>query len=198
MSGTEILVPGGFGRSFTAAEGGLITIIDLHGSQAGDFVALAAADPAASLSGVQTRRLLRALTFGAGALLYASSGRAMFRVVEDSIGVHDFSVPACDASRYEVDFGIIGHRNCLDNLAAALARFGLSAADVPEPFNLFQNSPALEGGRTGVVDSASRPGERIVLQPLCDVICALSPCPQDIIPANGLCPTDMLVRIGPG
>ena len=67
--------------------------------------------------------------------------------------------------------------------------------DVPEPFNLFQNSPVIEGGRTGVVDPPSRAGDRIVLTPLIDVVCAVSSCPQDIIPGNGLEPSEIKVQV---
>ena len=62
-------------------------------------------------------------------------------------------------------------------------------------FNFFQNSPVVEGGRTGVVDPPSRPGERLVLECLVDLVCAVSSCPQDIIPGNGLEPTAFEVRV---
>ena len=119
----------------------------------------------------------------------------MFEVVEDTIGIHDYTVPACDPTRYDVDFGVPGHRNCLENMHEALARFGVDILEVPEPFNLFQNSPVTADGRTGVVDPPSRAGDKIALRALMDVICVLSPCPQDIIPGNGLVPTDMVLRV---
>jgi uncharacterized protein YcgI (DUF1989 family) len=61
---------------------------------------------------------------------------------------------------------------------------------VPEPFNLFQNSPATADAPTGFVDAPSGPDDRITLVALMDLICALPPCPQDIIPGNGLAPSD--------
>jgi len=82
----------------------------------------------------------------------SSRGRPMLKVLEDTIGVHDYTVPACDASRYEVDFGISRHRNCLENMHAALEGYGAGTPEVPDPFNLFQNSPATAGPRTGIVD----------------------------------------------
>ena len=191
----DLRIPGGFGRAFTAKAGDRIVIIDLEGQQAGDFVAFTASDHAEALSGVETRRHLLSLYIKVGDLLIGSRGRPMFEVIEDTIGTHDYTVPACDPSRYAVDFGVPGHRNCLENMAEPLSAFGIGLLDVPEPFNLFQNSPVTADGRTGVVDPPSRAGDRIVLRPLVDVLCALSPCPQDIIPGNGLRPSDMLVRI---
>ena len=45
----------------------------------------------------------------------------MLKVVVDTIGVHDSTVPACDPTRYAVDFGVLGHRNCLENLHDGLS-----------------------------------------------------------------------------
>ena len=52
-------------------------------------------------------------------------------------------------------------------------------------------------GRTAIVDPPSRAGDSITLRALMDVVCVLSPCPQDIIP-DGLSPTDMLLRVTEG
>jgi uncharacterized protein YcgI (DUF1989 family) len=192
----ELLVAAGHGAAFRAKSGDLIEIIDLQGRQAADFVALAAGDLTEALSGVETRRSLLSLFIRVGDVLLSSRRRPMMRVVFDSIGVHDFTVPACDATRYAVDFGVPGHRNCLDNMFRSLQAHGVATPlDVPEPFNLFQNSPVVEGGRTGVVDPPSRAGDKIVLAPLLDVVCAVSSCPQDIIPGNALQPSEILVRI---
>lgn len=195
----DVHVPGGHGRAFTAAAGDLVTIVDLEGRQALDFVAFSRADLGESLSGVETRRKLLSLYITVGDVLYTSRGRPMFRIVEDTIGVHDYTVPACDPSRYAVDFGCPGHRNCLDNMFEPLAAFGVATdLDVPEPFNFFQNSPVVEDGRTGVVDPPSRPGDRLVLEALMDVVCAVSSCPQDIIPGNGLVPSALAVGVTRG
>ncbi len=158
-------------------------------------MAVAEADITEGLSGIETRRALLSLNIKSGDLLQSSRGRPMLQLIEDTIGVHDYTVPACDPSRYEVDFGVPGHRNCLENMYEALKRYGVDILEVPEPFNLFQNSPVTSDGRTGVVDPPSRAGDRVTLVALMDVICALSPCPQDIIPGNGLAPSDMILRV---
>lgn len=191
-----IHVPGGHGRAFLAPKGARITAIDVKGKQALDFVAFNADDLAETLSGVETRRALLSLYIRAGDILYSSRGRPMLALVEDTIGVHDYTIPACDDSRFAVDFASPGHRNCLANMAEPLAAFGVdSPLAVPEPFNFFQNSPVVEDGRTAVVDPPSRPGERIVLACLMDLVCAVSSCPQDIIPGNGLVPTEFRILV---
>ena len=192
---TSLVVKGGFGAGFEADTGQYISIVDLDGRQAGDFVALNRHDLSEGLSAVRTRRHLLSLYFRVGDPLLSSRDRPMLEVVADSIGIHDATVPACDPTRYSVDFGVDGHRNCLENMHEPLARYGVDILDVPEPFNLFQNSPVVGDGRTGVVDPPSKAGDRVVFRALMDVVCALSPCPQDIIPGNGLAVTDIRVVV---
>ena len=191
-STTEYIVNGGFGLGFTATSGQYVTIVDLEGAQAGDFVAINQNNLKEGISSVRTRRHLRSLFFGIGDTLLSNYDNPMLKVVLDTIGVHDSTVPACDPTRYSVDFGVPGHRNCLENLHdGLLAHQEIDILDVPEPFNLFQNSPVAADGHTGVVNPPSKAGDRIVFEVLMDLVCALSPCPQDIIPGNGRCPTKL-------
>lgn len=195
----SIHVPGGHGRAFGVKSGDRIKLIDVKGQQALDFVAHNAEDLTETLSSVETRRSLLSLYIKTGDVLLSNRGRPMLKLVEDTIGVHDYTIPACDASRFEVDFAVPGHRNCLDNMFEPLGAFGFgSPLQLPEPFNFFQSSPVVEDGRTGVVDPPSKPGDYIVLQCLMDLTCAVSSCPQDIIPGNGLVPTEFEIHVESG
>ena len=111
QNNNEYLVDGGFGIGFTAKSGQYITIIDLKGAQAGDFVAINQSDPKEGLSAVRTRRYLRSLFFGIGDTLVSNRDNPMLKVVVDTIGVHDSTVPACDPTRYSVDFGAVSFTN---------------------------------------------------------------------------------------
>jgi uncharacterized protein YcgI (DUF1989 family) len=192
----SIRVPAGHGRTFTVLNGQTITVIDVEGQQAADFVAIRIQDPSEKLSPVHTRRALRSLFFKVGDELLSTRCRPLLRVLADTVGVHDANVPACDSTRYSVDFNVAGHRNCVDNLHAGLALFGLSPDDVPDPFNLFQNGPVTADGRMRVTDPTSKAGDHITMLALCDLVCAVSSCPQDIIPGNGLkvTPIDIVVE----
>ncbi|WP_334176334.1 urea carboxylase-associated family protein [Pseudoxanthobacter sp.] len=195
MAERVLHVAGGHGGAFDVKAGDVFVLVDLEGQQAIDFVAFSAADQGETLSGIETRLALRSLYIKCGDVLMSSRGRPMLEIVEDTIGTHDYTVPACDASRFAVDFGCPGHRNCLDNMYEPLRAYGIrTPLALPEPFNFFQNSPVVEDGRTAVVDPPSRPGDRIALRALMDVVCAVSSCPQDIIPGNGLRPTPVEVR----
>jgi uncharacterized protein YcgI (DUF1989 family) len=189
------VVPGGFGDGWDARAGELITVVDLEGEQTGDFVAFLAADPEEWLSPVHCREALLSLFVREGDVLVSNRRRPILEIVRDDVGVHDATIPACDPTRYAVEFGVPGHRNCLENLWGAVAHRGVDIRRMPEPLNLFQNTPVVGDGRIGLTDPISRPGQRIVLRALVDQFGSLSPCPQDIIPGNGLRPTPMRVVV---
>ncbi|MFK8257637.1 DUF1989 domain-containing protein [Erwinia sp. AnSW2-5] len=195
MCQSTLTVPAGHGKTFTVHKGQFITVIDTLGQQAADFVAVNAADLNEKLSPVHTRQHLRSLFFKPGDALWSSENRPMLRIVTDSIGIHDANVPACDRTRFSIDFGVEGHRNCVDNLLEGMKTHGVTYFSMPEPFNLFQNGPVTADGRMEVTDPTSQAGDQIVFEALCDLICAVSSCPQDIIPGNGLQVTPIDIRI---
>jgi uncharacterized protein YcgI (DUF1989 family) len=190
------IVAGGFGVAWEARTGELITVVDLEGEQTGDFVAFAADDPEEWLSPVHCREALRSLFVRQGDVLVSNRRRPIVEIVRDDVGVHDATIPACDPTRYAVEFGVPGHRNCLENLWTAVADRGVDIRRMPEPLNLFQNTPVVGDGRIGLTDPVSRRGQRIVLRALVDQFGSVSSCPQDIIPGNGLRPSPMRIVVG--
>lgn len=195
MCNASLTVPAGHGRTFHVRKGQFITVTDSEGQQAADFVAVNADNHDEKLSPVHTRQHLRSLFFKPGDALWSSENRPMLRIVADTIGIHDANVPACDRTRFSVDFGVEGHRNCVDNLLEGMKAYGISYFTLPEPFNLFQNGPVTADGRMEVTDPHSKAGDHIVFEALCDLICAVSSCPQDIIPGNGLQVTPIAIAV---
>jgi hypothetical protein len=192
---TEVVVPAGYGRAFEARAGQYITIVDLEGKQIGDFVALSAGDRMEWLSPSHTRQALMSMALRVGDRLVSSRRRPMLEIVADSAGVHDFSVPACDPTRYEVFFGIQGHRNCLENLYEALEPYGVDILQIRDPFNIFQNSPTSADGVLVLTEPVTKPGDRVVFRALMDLVGAVSACPQDFLPVNGLRITDLKIVV---
>jgi hypothetical protein len=123
--------------------------------------------------------------------------RGRERLVEDTVGVNDLCIAACDPERYSQDFGVHGHRSCRDNLAEQTADLGLAYEQLPDPINFFQNTPVLPDGAIGGGRSPAGPGDRIVLDALMGLIVVGSACPQDLTDANGGRPTDILLRVEP-
>ncbi len=192
---TQVHVPAGHGRTFEVRSGQFITVIDRDGQQAADFVAIVNGQPEQYLSPTHTRRRLNSLFFAIGDSLYSNVDEPLLQVLHDTVGVHDANVPACDCTRFSVDFGVDGHRNCLDNMHEGLSHYGVLPVNVPEPFNLFQNGPVTADCRMQVTDPTSKAGDRIVFRALKDLVCAVSSCPQDIIPGNGLLVTPIDIVI---
>jgi uncharacterized protein YcgI (DUF1989 family) len=192
----EIHIPAASGRAFEARAGDYITVVDLEGQQIADFVALNAADHHESLSTCYTRSMLSRIYVREGDLLYTPHRRPILEIAEDAVGCHDTLFPACDGPYYEMRFGLAGHRNCLDNLSAALEPYGVERWQIPQPFNIFQNTRVDPQGQFVAQPALSRAGDRIVLRALMDLVGAVSACAQDQTPVNGYRPTPLVLRIG--
>ena len=53
---------------------------------------------------------------------------------------HDLLYCRCDSRMYEIVYGRTGVRNCNDNLAEAIAEFGIGSEHVHDPFNIFMTT----------------------------------------------------------
>lgn len=191
----DIFIPAATGRAFEAKSGEFVTVVDLEGQQIGDFVALNATDFHEWLSTCYTRSTLRRLYVREGDVLYTNQRRPILEIVEDEVGRHDITIAACDSRRYEQAFGLKDHPNCLDNLSAALRPYGIEQWHVPEPFNIFQNTRIDENGEYRSEIPLSRPGNRIVLRALMDIVGAVSACAQDQTPSNGYKLTPLQLQV---
>jgi len=191
----EIQIPPASARAIEATAGSYVTVIDLEGQQIGDFVALNATDFRERVSTCHTRSALGRIYVREGDQLYSNRRRPLFEIVEDRVGVHDLTIAACDTYLYAQRHGLTDHPSCLDNLTNALAPFGIDAWQVPEPFNIFQNSKIDAEGNYHFETARSRPGDRLVLRALLDVVVAVSSCAYDLSSINGARLTPLLLRI---
>jgi uncharacterized protein YcgI (DUF1989 family) len=116
-------------------------------------------------------------------------------LVRDDVGRHDFSFAACDERRYRLDFGVADHPNCLANLTQALQPYGFEWWRVPNPVNLFQNTPVQPDGTFGRGPAQSKAGDCVELLALIDLVVAVSACPQDLTEVNGRNPTSIGLQV---
>lgn len=196
MAKREILIPGGEGRSFTVKKGESIVITDIEGKQVADFIALNAKNKEEYFSTAHTRMMNGRINVKKGDILYSNLRNPMFEFVEDVVGVHDTMFPCCDPLRYSLDFGIENHRNCRTNFAEAFQKYGIGYHQIPDPFNLFQNSPLQPDGSFGEAqEPKSQPGDYVIFQALTDVIAGISACPMDQTPLCGWKITDIKATI---
>lgn len=183
------VVPAGHGYSFEVQKGTHFRVVDLHGTQVVDFVAWVPPSLTEKVSMAYTRYHLSGATPTIGECLYTNADRPLFKVVADTVKTHDMTFMACFPKLYE-DKGLKGHRSCAANVAEVMAKYGLGdgeggagVLDMPDPFNIFQNTPLYTLKPLG----CSKPGDYIEFEVLEDAVCAVSCCPYEIV-SPGLTP----------
>jgi uncharacterized protein len=191
----EVLVRAAHGAAIEARAGEWLTVTDVEGHQIGDLVAFNHGDHTEWLDMARTRSTLYRLHLRVGDRLYSNRREPILELVEDPVGVHDLLFPPCDPKRYAVTWGRPGHRNWLTNLTEALTPYGITMWQIPQPLNLFQNTPVLPDGRLGSGTAPSRAGDYVTFRVLKDVVCAVSSCPMDLTAANGGTITDLRLSV---
>jgi len=193
----EIVIPAGHARAWRMRAGERVTIAQTEGHQVGDFIAFNAADLTEFLSTSHTRRCLNRYMIGRGHALFTNHREPIVEIVEDTVGVHDIMAAACDPYRYRRDFGVENHRSCRMNFVEALVEHDIADWRVPDPVNLFQNSPVMPDGTYLSAASVAKAGDYVTLLARMDLVAACSACPQDLAPTNAGRPTDLVVRLSP-
>ena len=166
------------GTAFTLDRGQRLTVIDPQGEQVADLLAFNRQDTAEVISSGRSLDYASKLFLTAGDPLYSNRSRIMLRIVEDMVGRHDFLLTPCSADTFRIIYGDEHpHRGCFGNLAAALARFGITPDQIPVAFNVFMNV-AVDGhtGALRVDPPLSRAGDRIVFEADQDLIIGLTAC----------------------
>ena len=187
-------------QSYEVRAGEFIQIIDVAGRQCSDFVAFSTRKLEAGiergLDPATTRSLMGAAYPSPGlySKFFDQDMQPLVQVVRDTVGRHDTFNLACTAKYYE-DIGYPGHVNCSDNFNAAVERFGVAARKGWPAINFFYNTMVDAQNVIYFEEPWSRPGDYVLLQAQCDLVCGTSACPCDVDAANGWDPTDIHVRV---
>jgi len=179
-------IPARKGKAARVRRGETVRVINTKGQQVVDTWAFNAEDLHEFMSMEHSRVSIGGIIPKLGSVFVTNKRRPILTVVEDdSGGVHDTLIAACDRYRYEA-LGCAGyHDNCTDNLAAALAELGLTPPEVPAPLNLFMNIPVIDGNAIEFRPPVSTPGSYVALRAEMDCVIIFSACPQDMVPING-------------
>ena len=175
------------GKAVHLKRGQRIRIINIHGSQVVDTWAFNASDTAEHMAMDATRAYNLRLSPEIGEPFVTNRRRPILVLEENTCeGTHDTLMAACDRWRY----GLLGfeglHDNCADNLSSSMAELGLKTTHTPSPLNLFMNIPWSPDGGLSFDPPVSRPGDYVTLRAEMDCVVAMSACPQDILPINGI------------
>ncbi len=195
---TTLEVPGYHGRAVRVAAGARIRVTDVEGAQIGDMFAISAADRFEYLSPAQTRNFVRRLFPAVGDPFHTNRHRPILTFLEDhSPGPHDMLFAPCDQKMYE-EVGFEGpHRSCRSNFLEATHEIGLEMEVVPDPVNLFQNTPALPDRSLALYGTQSRPGDSLTFGAEMDLVFVLTACSADVgeINVNGGKSTPLLIEV---
>lgn len=188
-------IEGGRGGSVVLRAGQRLHVVNTLGYQVVDTWALRL-DGAAALSMSHSRLAMGRLSPLVGDTLVDDRRMAMLTLVaDDSGGLHDTLIAACDPERYRA-LGFRGwHASCAENFRHAAEGVALSGTaagvvrpalhTVPDPLNLFMAVEASPSGELSLKSSVATPGSRVILQAHQDVVIIVSACPQDLVPISG-------------
>lgn len=191
----EVIVPYGEGRVVPVDSGQQVRITNVNGQQIADTWVFCRADVGEYQSAEHTRVHVNGLMPQMGQEFVTNHRRAILRLDSDSCrGAHDMLIAACDPTRYELLGAAPGHRSCQENLRNAMSVVGHPHVDVPQPINLFMNTPVLPDGIVHWLRPSAQPGDAVTFTCLLDVYLVVSACPQDIVSIN--VPGDIRIEVG--
>jgi urea carboxylase-associated protein 1 len=180
--------------------GQVLTIVDLDGNQAIDFLAYNADDTSRAYSAQTTLQGQSSVYLTTGSVLRNNEGEAMMSIIADECGRHDTLGGACSKESNTLRYGLHtwSQHACVENFLAEGSRRGLGKRDLVSNINWFMNVPVDPDGALGIVDGISSPGLSVSLRAERDTLVLVSNCPQINNPCNGFEPSraEMIISAG--
>lgn len=194
---TSTTVPARAAWSSVVRAGDTLTVTDLHGNQAVDFLVYDAHDTSVRYSAPDTIHAQGGIFLTTGSVLMSNEHTPLMTVVADDVGRHDTVGGACSKESNTLRYGhhTWSQHACVDNFLAEGAKHGLGKRDLVSNINWYMNVPVEKDGTLGIVDGLSSPGLQLKLRAECDVLVLVSNCPQINNPCNGFDPTAVEMTI---
>jgi uncharacterized protein YcgI (DUF1989 family) len=170
-------IPPRSGVAFRLNRGQKLRVIDPEGEQVSDLVAFNAEDKGEVISSGRSLDYAGKLFLTAGDPIYSNRSNVMLRIVEDTVGRHDFLLTPCSKDTFRIIYGDTDpHPGCFGNLTQALELHGIGADQIPTAFNIFMNVIVAPDGALTVAPPLSRAGDHVLLEAEQDLIVALTAC----------------------
>jgi uncharacterized protein YcgI (DUF1989 family) len=171
-------IPPRSGVAITLRKGQNLKVIDPMGEQVSDLLAFSSDDPMEMISSGRSLDYASKLNLSTGDSIYSNRSRVMLRIIEDTVGRHDFLLTPCSADTFRIIYGDQHpHHGCQGNFERALAPFGIVGDQIPVAFNVFMNvSVDAASGTIAVLPPLSKAGDYIVFAAEMDLIIALTAC----------------------
>jgi len=165
------------GTAFSLRKGQRLKVIDPLGEQVADLVAFNAADGREVISSGRSLDYASKLFLTTGDPIYSNRSNVMLKIVEDTVGRHDFLLTPCSKDTFRIIYGDEEpHQGCFGNLAEALAPFGIEPDQIPIAFNCFMNVAIDPSGQLRVDPPLSKAGDHITFESEMDLIIGLTAC----------------------
>ena len=181
----DFVIPAGRGRAFLVPRGAVLRIHLVEDRQVGDCCFFNANDRREVFHVGQSWALNVMLGTGNAKSFrhfYSKPPRenVMLTVLEDTVRNHWGNMGGrCSKRLYELRDGDRNHRSCQENLAEALAPYGVSGDDIVDIFNVFMNVEVRPDGSFTILPPSAKKGDYIDLRAEMDVLAAISACPAD-------------------
>jgi uncharacterized protein len=180
--------------AFVMRAGQVLRIVDVAGQQVADLICFRLDDYGDKLSVHNTLLLNRTIYLTTGHTLQSTECTTMMTIVEDTVGVHDLIAGSCSEHTNAVRYGVRGTPSCRRNFELALQPYGIGLREIPYSFNIFMNVPVTDA-ETKIIEPVSKPGDLIDLRAECDLLVAISNCPQERNPCNAFDPTELRILV---
>ena len=183
----KITIPARRAMAAHVKKGQKIRVTNTYGTQVVDCWALNADNMGEYMSMEHCRVSFERYRPRKGDVMITNRRKPILKIVEDTAnGVHDTLLAACDRYRYELLGCKEYHRNCTDNFWEAMVAIGEKPAELPAPFNLWQNTPVEpDGDIIKPNPPVSKKGDFILFRAEMNLVICLSACPQDVTSING-------------
>ncbi|MEV6345295.1 urea amidolyase associated protein UAAP2 [Actinoplanes sp. NPDC051851] len=167
-----------------------LTIVDLDGNQAVDFLAYGypSGDAYSAQTTLQEQDSVYLTT---GSVLRTSESAPLLTITATDVARHDTLGGACSKESNTLRYGhhTFGQHACAENFLMEFAKYGMGKRDQVSNVNWFMNVPVDPDGALGIVDGISAPGLSVSMRAETRTLVVVSNCPQINNPCNGFDPS---------
>jgi len=181
-----IVVPPRSGKAFKVGQGQVLRIVLPDGAQVVDLDAFNSEDLRERFSSSETRSIYGGhLKIGDQLLTIPPWQRPILTITGDTVPhqanergaiSHGILYGRCSRALRKIRYGS-DTPGCQDNIAAAIAEYGLTELDVHDPFNVFMNTGLDENDKLFFIDPDARPGDYLEMRAEVNCLIAISTCP---------------------
>jgi uncharacterized protein len=176
------IIPPRSGIAFILKKGQRLKVTDIQGEQVSDLICYNEHDKSEYLSSGRTIDYAETIFLTSGHPFYSNRSNIMFKMVEDTVGRHDFMLTPCSADTFRIIYGHTEpHQGCFGNLCYVLEPYGIRPDDIPISFNIFMNVVVNgETGRVDVLPPKSKAGDYVIIEAEMDLIVGLTACSAEM------------------